>query len=582
MTMLLDRISGPSDVKAISAAELDLLAEEIRKEIVRTTAINGGHMATNLGVVELSIALHRVLNSPSDKIIWDVGNQCYTHKLITGRRDRFSTIRMPGGLSGFVNREESPHDHMTAGHAGTALASAVGIAAARDLRGDDYRVVAVVGDGALTSGLSYEALNNLGTHSSQLLCILNDNDYSISPSRGALARTLRQAKDRILDGTIFDELGITYLGPVDGHNMQLLIDVLQETVQMQKPVVLHVVTQKGRGYQPAETDPARFHGVSPIDVATGAPLKESSAPSFSSLFGAEMTRLAAEDDRVVAITAAMPAGTGLTEFAEKWPARFFDVGIAEQHAVTFAAGLAVGECRPVVAIYSTFLQRAYDQVIHDVALQNLPVTFVLDRAGIAGADGATHHGVFDLAFLRTIPRMALMAPKDANELAEMLRLSISLNGPAAIRIPRGSPASPQNSSAPHSPVEFGRAELMREGGDVLLLALGTMAARAMEAADELARRGINATVINARFVKPLDDRLILEHARRVRRVFTFEEHIEAGGFGSAVLELLAQKDVPTPVTVLGLPDCFLEHGSPDQMLDECDLSARGIVHILRA
>ncbi|MCP4246354.1 MAG: 1-deoxy-D-xylulose-5-phosphate synthase [bacterium] len=573
---VLERVNSPGDVRALDYAMLGVLGEEIRSEIMRIMAANGGHLATNLGTVELSLALHYVFDSPTDKIIWDVGNQCYTHKLITGRRDRFSMIRKGGGLSGFVNRQESPHDHMTAGHAGTALSSALGIAAGRDRLGADYCVAAVVGDGAMTAGMSFEALNNLSGLGSQLLLVLNDNDFAISRSGGALARTLQQAKSKIRDGSIFEQLGITYLGPVDGHDLRLLTGILEEVKQIDRPVVLHVLTQKGRGYEPAERDPQRFHGVSPFDPVTGQTYVKSASPSYSELFGREMINLAADDERVVAITAAMCAGTGLSEFAKTWPDRCFDVGIAEQHAVTFGAGLAVAGCRPVVAIYSSFLQRGFDQVIHDVCLQDLPVTFVLDRAGIVGADGPTHHGVFDLGFLRMLPHMVVMAPRDGHEFKLMLRAAVDHDGPAAVRIPRGAAPEPLEPDQP-SEVEIGKGELLREGSDVALIAIGSLVHLATRAAEALQAKGVSAAVVNARFVKPLDEALIVDAARRVKHVFTLEEHAALGGFGSAVSEMLLEHRVGQPVSILGLPDEFIEHGSAEQLLDECGLSVDKVV-----
>jgi len=574
---LLTEIDSPAQLKGLGLEELKDLAGQLRRDILRVTAANGGHLATNLGSVELSIALHCALESPRDKIIWDVGNQCYAHKVITGRRDRFATIRKTSGLSGFANRYESPHDHLTTGHAATALSAALGIATAREHFGEDYRVVAVVGDGGMSAGLSYEALNNLGTFRSQLLLVLNDNSFSISPSCGALAQRLKAAQARVLDGNVFEQLGIEYLGPVDGHDLAVLVDVLRDAVQIRRPVVLHVVTQKGKGFAPAELDPERYHGVSPFDIATGRPLSSKTAPSYSEVFGREMLRIADGDERVVAITAAMSAGTGLTEFAQRFPERFYDVGIAEQHAVTFAAGLAAGGCRPVVAIYSAFLQRSYDQVIHDVCLQDLPVTFVLDRAGVVGADGPTHHGVFDFAYLRAVPRMVVMAPKDEEEFRQMLRVAVAYDGPAAVRIPRGTVPPAMDPAGQTTPVEVGRGEVLREGADVGLVAIGTMVQRAMEAALALEKHGVAARVVNARFVKPLDNALIVETARRVKHLFTLEEHVRHGGFGSAVLESLAEHHVSTPVTVLGLPDKFIEHGSSERLLDQCGLSTDKIV-----
>ena len=574
-TSVLERVNDPADVKTLAADMLPALAEECRAEIIRTIASNGGHLATNLGTVELSIALHRALSSPRDRIIWDVGNQCYTHKLLTGRRDRFRTIRQGGGLSGFVNRQESPHDHLTAGHAGTALSSALGIAAARDHLGDDYAVVAIVGDGAMTAGLSYEALNNLGTYQSQILVVLNDNQFSISRNSGALAGALNRSRHNILDGTLFEQLGITYLGPIDGHDLLLLTDVLHDTKRMNRPVLLHVLTQKGKGYKPAEADPARFHGVSPSSLSDN-PAPPSSQPlSYSEIFGQELCHIAEEDDRVVAITAAMPAGTGLATFADQWPDRFFDVGIAEQHAVTFGAGLAAGGCRSVVAVYSTFMQRSYDQVVHDVCLQDLPVTLVLDRAGIVGADGPTHHGVFDFGFLRIVPGITIMAPKDGEEFKAMLRAAIAYDAPVAVRTPRG--AAPPPIEEASSSIEMGRGQCLRRGEDIALIAIGSMVAPAFAAAQKLSDHGVSTTVINARFVKPLDESLLLEAAQGVKRVFTLEEHVGMGGFGSAVAELYADHDVQTPHTLLALPDRFIEHGSAAELLNDCGLSVDKVV-----
>ncbi len=576
-TAILEQIDSPADVQALDYRELSHLAEQIRSEIVHTMSFNGGHLATNLGSVELSLALHYVLDSPRDKIIWDVGNQCYTHKLITGRRAQFSTIRKDGGLSGFVHRGESAHDHLTAGHSSTALSAAIGVAAARDLTGDHRRVVAVVGDGAMSAGLSYEALNNLGTFNGQMLLMLNDNDYSIGSSCGALARTLRQASSRILDGNLFEKLGIKYLGPIDGHDLPMLVETLRDVVRLNKPVVLHVLTKKGKGFAPAEMHPDRFHGVGAFDVETGAPTGKASPMTYSGLFGEEMIRIAESDSRVVAISAAMIAGTGLSGFAKHFPDRCFDVGIAEQHAVTFAAGLAIGNCRPVVAIYSTFLQRGFDQVLHDVCLQDLPVTFVLDRAGLTPADGPTHHGLFDIAFLRGVPRMVIMTPKDGEEFKRMLAMAVGHSGPTAIRIPRSALPEPLQSTRETTPVAIGRGECLRDGNDVALFAIGSMVPPAMEAATELERHGVSAAVVNARFVKPLDRELLLGLAGRVQRVYTLEEHVRMGGFGSAVMELFSEHDVSTPVTALGMPDQFIPHGSAKRILDECGLSTLKIV-----
>lgn len=577
-TATLEKINSPANVKALSSAGLTELSSSIREEIIRVTARNGGHLATNLGSVDLTIALHHVFDSPHDKFIWDVGNQCYAHKILTGRRDRFPTIRKPGGLSGFANRKESPHDPLTSGHSGTALSTALGLAAARDRLDEDYSVVTIVGDGALTAGLAYEALNNLATLRSQFLVIINDNEYSISPSRGALPAALRRCKSRILDGGVFEQLGLTYWGPVDGHDIALLIDVLREARKHCTPIVLHTLTTKGKGYKPAECDPSKYHGVGPFDIVTGKTTKkDQEAPTYSEVFGEEMIRIAQADHRVVAITAAMAEGTGLAEFARKFADRFFDVGIAEQHAVTFGAGLALGGTRPVVAIYSSFLQRGFDGVIHDVCLQDLPVTLVLDRAGLVGDDGPTHHGVLDFAYLRSIPRMTVAAPKDGGEFRAMLQWAISHPAPVAIRVPRGAVPEPIATDRQPMPIRSGSAELLREGKDVALLAIGSMVRPAFEAAEELDANGISCAVVNARFVKPLDEALLLDLAKSVDHIFTIEEHMIHGGFGSAVLEFLSANGVTTPTTVLALPDTFIEHGKREHMLDEAGLTAPRIV-----
>ena len=576
---LLQQIGSPDDLKRLTASQLPRLATEVREMILSVVSANGGHLATNLGAVELSIALHRVFNSPRDRLVWDVGNQCYTHKMLTGRRERLRTLRQAAGLSGFTNRGESVHDHFTAGHAGTALSSAIGLARARDQLGQDWWVVVVVGDGALSAGMSLEALNNLELVPSRVLVVLNDNEFSISRSCGALSRRLARARNRILDSGLFGELGIRYLGPVDGHDVALLEAVLGQIREMERSVLLHVVTQKGRGHPPAERDPAKFHGVPPVDPA--APKSPShKAPTYTEVFCDELLRLARNDSRILAVTAAMMSGTGLAAFAQEFPQRTFDVGIAEQHAVTFSGGLAAGGCRPVVAIYSTFLQRGFDQVIHDVCLQDLPVVFIVDRAGVAGEDGPTHHGVFDLAYLRPLPGIAIMAPRDGPELRRMLRLAFEHDGPSAIRIPRAEALGGEQREIT-GPLEMGKAELMVPGEHVALLALGSMVAPSCQAASILAAEGIGARVINARFVKPLDAALIIEAARGVPCLVTVEEHMAHGGFGSAVLELLAEHRCVLPVTVLGLPDEFIEHGNRHAILDRCGLSVEKIVERVR-
>ncbi|MCX7598081.1 MAG: 1-deoxy-D-xylulose-5-phosphate synthase [Armatimonadetes bacterium] len=618
---LLDTINSPADLRNLSVQQLEELAGEIRKRIIETVARTGGHLAPSLGVVELTLALHYVFDSPRDKIIWDVGHQAYAHKLITGRREAFSTLRQHGGLSGFTSRAESPHDPFGAGHGSTSIAAALGFARARDLRGGTEKVVAVIGDGAMTGGLALAALNQAGAMQADMMVVLNDNEMSISHNVGALsahlarlraalvepavrrmraevAQALRrvpmgeamlEALDRVRDGVkqlvvpgmLFEEMGFTYLGPIDGHYLPDLISTLRQASRLRGPVLVHVVTVKGKGYEPAEADPVRFHGTRPFEVENG--LVDASPPcmkTYSQVFGEALVELARRDERIVAVAAAMIEGTGLAPFREAFPQRCFDVGMAEEVAVVFAAGLAAAGLRPVVAIYSTFLQRAYDPIVHDVALQGLPVVLALDRAGLVGDDGPTHHGVFDLSYLRHVPGMVCMAPADEGELRRMLATALALDGPAAIRYPRG--AGPQRGLVePVEPLEVGRAQVLREGGDVAILALGAMVPAALEAADTLAAEGIEATVANARFAKPLDAELLCELADRCSGIVTVEENAAAGGFGSGVMELLAARGFQVPVRVLGLPDSFVPHGDRQQLLRECGLDAAGIAQACR-
>jgi len=618
---ILETIHGPQDVKRLPEKDLPALAVEIRKVIINTVARNGsGHLGPSLGAVELAIALHRVFDSPRDKIIWDVGHQAYAHKLLTGRLDRFHTLRQYGGLSGYLKRSESPHDIFEAGHAGTSVGAALGFASARDLAHEDYQVVAVIGDGAMTSGMSFEALNHAGQLGTHLIVVLNHNNMSIAPNVGALARYLARARTHsaylrlkrslqkqsarmpwlgkrvwhgveklrdtlkylLVPGVLFEQLGFKYLGPIPGHDISALEEVLREARGADGPVLVHVVTEKGHGYEPAINDPERLHGASgPFDPDTGTPITNGSGrPSYSQVFGRTVTELAREDDRIVAITAAMPTGTGLKYFAEVFPDRFFDVGIAEQHAVTFAAGLAAAGRVPVVAIYSTFLQRAFDQIEHDVCLQNLHVVFGLDRAGIVGDDGETHQGLYDLAYLRILPNMTVMAPKDGDELRDMLKTALALSGPVAIRYPRGTvPVALQGRRPEHVPV--GRAELLRQGTDLSITAIGAMVYPAMEAAALLASEGIDTTVINARFVKPLDDQTLVQEASRTGAMLCVEEHTVLGGFGSAVLELMASRGITVPVRVLGVPDGIVPHGDRAIYLRQYGLDPAGIAQAAR-
>ena len=620
MQMNLEKINKyPPAIKDLSLTELKDLAEELRERIVATTSVNGGHLASSLGVVELTIALHRVLDTPTDQIVWDVGHQAYAHKLLTGRLDRFSTLRRLDGISGFPKRSESPYDAFGVGHSSTSISAALGMAAARDARGGRERVVAIIGDGSLTSGLAFEGLNQAGDLKKDLVVILNDNEMSISPNVGALASFLsrkmtsdlfvrmkkdaksilsgmphfgkdllnlaRRAEDSLkgffTPGMLFEAFGFDYVGPVDGHQLEDLMETLENVSRLKGPVLLHVLTKKGKGYAPAEENPALFHGIGPFDRRTGQ-VKSSAGgpPSYTEVFGASLIALAEADPRVVAITAAMPEGTGLIEFSKRFPERFFDVGIAEQHAVTFAAGLAANGLRPTVALYSTFLQRAYDNVLHDVCLQNLPVTFALDRGGLVGADGPTHHGVFDLSFLRHIPNLAVMAPRDEIELRRAIRTSLVAEGPFAYRYPRGAALGLPIPEV-IEPLEIGRGEKLREGTDGTFLALGVGVAAALEAAARLEEEGISLAVVDARFVKPLDSELIFTEARATGLLLTVEENALQGGFGSAVLELLADQGLSPRVLRFGVPDRFVEQGTQDELRQRIGIDAASLVSRVR-
>ncbi|MGI6567880.1 MAG: 1-deoxy-D-xylulose-5-phosphate synthase [Limnochordia bacterium] len=613
---LLDTIDGPGKLHHLTRKQLTQLCGELRARIIETVSQTGGHLASSLGVVELTVALHSVLNTPVDKLIWDVGHQAYAHKLLTGRRERFHTLRQYKGISGFPARHESVYDPFTVGHSSTSISAALGYALARDGLNLDYNVVAVVGDGALTGGLAFEALNHAGHLNTQLMVVLNDNEMSIARNVGAMSQYLTRlrtdptlsrtreemeqllgrvpaigdsmlrvtdrmkklVKQLVVPGMLFEELGFTYVGPVDGHDVALMQTVFRDGLRRKGPVLIHVITQKGKGYGPSEANPEFYHGTGPLrDSEAGEPV-----PSYSQVFGREMVSLAKKNDRLVAITAAMPDGTGLSQFKELYPQRFFDVGIAEQHAVTLAAGLAAGGLRPVVAVYSTFLQRAFDQIIHDVCLPQLPVVFAVDRAGLVGEDGPTHHGVFDLSYLRMIPNLQIMAPKDSQELAEMLELALEREACAAIRYPRGpvhDKAFRELGVDDCSPVEFGRAQIIKQGSDLTFVAVGSMTAAALEAAAELENRGFDVGVINARWVKPIDQETILETAAQTRRIITLEENVLAGGFGSAVMEILEKAGLLSQVQVncIGVPDRFVEHGDSAVLLKDLGLDARGII-----
>jgi len=613
---LLDTISSPADLKDLSPEALDRLASEIRQKIIQTVSKTGGHLAPSLGVVELTIAIHYVFDAPKDKIIWDVGHQAYAHKLITGRRDRFDTLRTYGGISGFPKREESPYDTFDTGHSSTSLSAGLGITTAKALKREKSRVISVVGDGSMTAGLAFEGLNQAGHTEKDLIVVLNDNEMSIAPNVGALSSFLsrkitgrrvvylrrelsnflksipgvgenilnlvRKSEDSLIafftPGMLFEAFKFQYIGPIQGHRLDRLIEAFNNTLHLKGPVLVHVMTVKGKGYGPAEEDPSHYHGVGSFEVSTGTAPKVSSKPppTYTEIFGNTMVDLGKRNKKLFAITAAMPEGTGLNRFAEAYPDRFLDVGIAEQHAVTFAAGLATEGFRPVVAIYSTFLQRAYDQVIHDVCLPNLPVVFCLDRGGLVGEDGPTHHGHFDITYLRSLPNMTLMAPKDENELRHMLHTALKQSGPVAIRYPRGratgAPLDPRCKSIP-----IGQSEFLKKGGDLLIIALGSMVSPSMEAAMILEEEGLSVGVVNCRFVKPLDKRLV-EYSKSAGKVLVVEESIIQGGLSSAILEMFNDMDVRNvPIKRMGLPDRFIEHGPASILLEKYGLDKSGIL-----
>ncbi len=613
---ILDRINSPEDLKKLSLLELQELAEEIREEIIRVVSANGGHLASNLGAVELAIAVHYVFRSPEDRIIWDVGHQSYAHKIITGRKHLFNTIRKYNGLSGFPKITESVHDAFGTGHASTSISAGLGITVAKSIKGCRRRTVAIIGDGSMTGGMAFEALNHAGYLGKDLIVILNDNEMSISPNVGAMSsflsrklssrfvlqlkkeveqlmkaipgvgpniiQFLKKSEDSLIafftPGLLFQALKIHYIGPIQGHRIDKLIEAFEKACQVSGPVLVHVLTQKGKGYKPAESDPTYFHGVGPFKVETGEswPSSPDAPPSYTSVFGKTIVRLAEKDPRIIGITAAMKEGTGMDKFADLYPDRFFDVGIAEQHAVTFAAGLAVEGLKPVVAIYSTFLQRAYDQIVHDVALQNLPVVFAMDRGGIVGEDGPTHHGVFDMSYLRHIPNMVVMAPKDENELQHMLFTAVNHNGPISLRYPRGSGIGVPLDSE-FKMLDIGKGEVLKEGTDLAFFAIGSTVYPALEASKKLEEKGISAAVINARFVKPLDKELLMYWAEKTNAVITVEENALQGGFGSAVLEMFEEnRFFPKRIKRLGIPDTFITHGSQSQLRRLIGIDAEGI------
>jgi 1-deoxy-D-xylulose-5-phosphate synthase len=619
VTRILERINGPGDLKDLDRADLDNLAQEIREKIISVVSKTGGHLAPSLGAVELTIALHYCLDSPRDKIIWDVGHQAYAHKLLTGRRERFDSLRTQGGLSGFPKITESEHDAFGTGHSSTSISAALGMACARDQKEEHYRVVAVIGDGALTGGMAYEGLNQAGHLKKDIIVVLNDNRMSISKNVGAMstyltrlisapvyrrfeadvwelmgkfptvggrargvARRIKESlKNLVVPGILFEELGFRYYGPVDGHNVADLIDLLNDVKDFRGPQLVHVVTTKGKGYPHAERDACRFHGIGSFDKKTGLFEKKSGAPSFTNVFGNTMVEIAARRGDVVAVTAAMPDGTGLTGFMEKFPGRFYDVGIAEQHAVTFSAGLARAGIKPVVAIYSTFLQRAIDQIVHDVALQNLSVAFAIDRGGVVGEDGPTHHGTLDLTFLQMIPGLVAMSPKDENELRHMLYTAVEYGeGPIAVRYPRDYGYGVALDDELRA-LKIGKGEVLCEGRDVGVIAIGSMVMPALGAARLLEESGVKATVVNARFLKPLDTDLITSVAKSVDLLVSAEENSLNGGFGSAVSQCVNEAGIGTPLKLIGIPDEFVEHAPRSDLLRDLGLSAEGIAASVR-
>lgn len=618
MYPLLTQINKPEDIKKLSLTELEALASELRSFIVATVAKNGGHLAPSLGTVELTLALYSVFNFPHDKLIWDVGHQAYSHKILTGRRDSFASLRQKGGITGFPNRFESKYDAFGVGHASTSISAALGMAVSRDISGRKNEVIAVIGDGALTGGEAFEALNQAGDLGKKLIVILNDNEMSIDKNVGGMSeylsrirlnpqyskakrdmgtllqsiphfgdkalKTARIVKDSVraalVPGSLFEELGFHYVGPIDGHNLSLLQEILQRVRAMSGPVLIHVHTTKGKGYLPAENQPEKFHGIGKFDPATGEVIKKPGPPSYTAVFGEAIVQLADKNPNLLAITAAMPTGTGLKNFSKIYPGRFFDVGIAEEHAVTLAAGMAADGKHPVVALYSTFAQRAYDQLMHDVCLQNLPVTLCLDRAGLVGADGPTHHGAFDLSYLRHMPNMTVFVPKDEAELRDMLATAVAMDSPTAIRYPRGAGIG-VSLTADFKSIPIGKAEIISENdGEVAFLAVGPMVYKAKQAAEILAKSGIMATVINMRFVKPLDKTIIETMAVSKKLLVTVEENVLAGGFGSAAAEVLADGDLlkHTSLIRMGIADTFVEQGTHDELLEICNLQPEQLAY----
>ena len=611
--MVLEKINHPNDIKNLKKEELPLLADEIREFLIRTISESGGHLASNLGVVELTMAMHLVFDLPKDKMIWDVGHQAYTHKLLTGRRENFANLRKFGGMSGFPKRCESSCDSFDTGHSSTSISAGLGYVAARDLQGEDYSVISVIGDGSLTGGMAYEAMNNAARLKSNFIIVLNDNNMSISENVGGMSdylgklrtndayqelkqgvsdtlkkipvygdrvvRRIKKTKSGIkqlfIPGMWFEEMGLTYLGPIDGHDIGRLVRAFKEARKVNGPVLLHILTQKGRGYVPAERHPARFHGAEPFDVATGVPVKKKTKANYTDIFSTVMVKLAARHPDVVAITAAMPDGTGLKRFRKAYPERFFDVGIAEEHAVTFAAGLAVGGLHPVVAIYSSFLQRAYDQILHDVCLQNVPVIFAIDRAGLVGSDGETHQGIFDLSFLSSIPNMHIMAPKNKWELSDMIKYAVDFPTPIAVRYPRGE--AYDGLKEYRQPISVGKSEWIYRESEIALVALGSMVKTAEKVHAALREEGIPASLINSRFAKPLDTQMLMEAASKHTLVVTMEENVINGGFGEHITRFYNEQGIYVNVLNIAIPDEYVEHGNVDILYHEVGIDADTIL-----
>jgi 1-deoxy-D-xylulose-5-phosphate synthase len=620
---VLSVVNFPDDIRRLDLAQLNRLAGEIREKIIEIVSRNGGHLASSLGAVELTLAIHYVFDTPRDKVIWDVGHQAYAHKIITGRKNLFHTLRTKGGISGFPRREESLYDVFNTGHSSTSISAAIGMAEARCLNGGDFKIVAVIGDGSISAGMAFEALNWAGDRNKNLIIILNDNELCISPNVGAMSSYLNRImtghtvtrfktelknflksipsigeqmvkftkqleeslKGLVVPGILFEELGFTYVGPLEGHRLDNLIKNLKNVRELEGPVLVHVITKKGQGYKFAEDDPAKFHGIAPFKIDTGEPLDEGTAPlSYTKMFGRAIVKLARDNPRIVAVTAAMSEGTGLDEFAREYPGRFYDVGMAEQHGVTFAAGLATEALIPVVAIYSTFLQRAYDQILHDVCLQKLPVVLALDRGGFVGADGPTHHGLFDFSYLRSIPNIIVMAPKDENELQHMLKTAVDCGGPVSIRYPRGRGLGVPIDDIPVS-LAVGKGEIVHdaENANLAIVAIGSTVYPAIAAAAKLKSEGINVRVINARFVKPLDEALLCDTAKSIKRIITVEENVLMGGFGSAVMELFEENGIHDVIVKrLGIKDKFVEHASQKELRSMYGIDEEGIIAAARS